>query len=365
MFEWLSSPLKQITMNNLSSERNALYNQILGSVRSSPIKTIEYQDNTYHFKLDYKLPFGECHYARIFPKLLYLKECLGIIKPGDVLLETTSGSGGRAAAAAAKALGYEIIIGIPAGGEKSREDSIIRMGAKLLLTPKEAYVNGFPDFIKQFLKENPGTKYLSHVMGDIFGRGQGINGAALEAFRPFVEEVVVSGVVPDFVLCPLGNGTTTLPMVEGFKSLFRKVKVYGFESVTSGYVHRMKHPGKYESVFGINPELFPRHDLPGTTPAKAVFPHPALNGTVSLLDGVGLVTSNHTDKLFVQATGFYPCEKSDWVARWDTFSLPDLAEFGRTGKAGFAMAVKLVEKQKLQGKHFLIPVFDAAWHYDT
>lgn len=352
-------------MNTLSNKRKALYNVILGSVKNSPIETIEFEGNMYHFKLDYKLPYGECHYARVFSKLIYLKECLGIIKPDDTLLETTSGSGGRAAAAVATALGYKIKIAIPAGGEKAREEAIVKAGAELYLTPAEAYVNGFPEFIKNFLAEHPGTKYINHVMGDISGRGSAINGAAIDAFRPFVEEVVEAGIQPDIVICPLGNGTTTLPMVTGFKSLFRKVKVIGFEAVSSALAYRKKFPGKYERVFGIDPAIIPRHDLPGTTPAQTIFPMPAFDAAVEQLDTIGLVTSNFIDHNFLKTVGFKPKEKSDWVVKWDDFHHEALAEFGRTGRSGFAVAVTYARKQKLEGKHFLVPVFDAAWHYDS
>lgn len=352
-------------MKNLSSQRKALYTQILGSVKNSPIKTIEFEGNTYHFKLDYLLPYGECHYSRVFAKLIYLKECLGIIKPGDILLETTSGSGGRAAAAIATALGYQIKIAVPAGGEKARENAIVKAGAELFLTPAESYVNGFPEFIKKFLADNPGTKYINHVMGDISGRGSAINGAAIDAFRPFVDEVVEAGIAPDVVICPLGNGTTTLPMAQGFKSLFRKVQVFGFEAASSALAYRKKFPGKYESIFGIDPVTIPRHDLPGTAPATTIFPMPAFESAIDLLDNVGLVTSDSVNNNFMNTVGFLPTDKSESVVKWDDFHHEALIDFGRTGKAGFAVAVTIARKEKMVSKHFLVPVFDASWHYDS
>ena len=351
----------------MNNERKALYNNILNAVKNSPIKTVEFEGNTYHFKLDYKLPYGECHYSRIFAKLIYLKECLGIINPGDMLLETTSGSGGRAAAAIATALGYKIKIAVPAGGERAREIAIEKAGGEIYLTPKEAYVNGFPEFVKSFLKSNPGTKYINHVMGDVTGRGTGINGVAIEAFRPFVEEVVEVGITPDVVICPLGNGTTTLPMVTGFKSLFNNVQVIGLESVATAMAHRKFYPGKYERIFGIDPSLIGRHDLPGTTPLSTIFPMPAFETAVPLLDGIGLVTSDFVNQLFLnnEEVGFLPTDKSDWVIKWDDLQHDAITEFGRTGKAGFATAIKYAQMNNLTGKQFLIPVFDAAWHYDS
>ena len=135
----------------MKKTRKALYNRIFGETSNSPLQVMEFEGNTYYFKLDYKLGYGECHYSRVFSKLLFLKECLGIIKEGDTLLETTSGSGGRAAAALASALGYMIKIAVPAGGEIAREKAIVKVGGELILTPKEDYVNGFPEFVKKFL----------------------------------------------------------------------------------------------------------------------------------------------------------------------------------------------------------------------
>lgn len=352
-------------MNNLSNERRALYARLLSSVKNSPVETVEFEGNTFSFKCDYKLPYGESHYARVFSHLMFLKETSGIIKTGDLLLETTSGSGGRAAAAVATALGYRIKVAIPAGGEKAREDAIVRAGAELELTPAEAYVNGFPQFIKSFIGANPGTKYLNHAMGDIDGRGAGVNFDAIDGFRPFVSEVLESGINPDVVISPLGNGTTTLPLAQGFKAASDTTRIIGFESASSAMGFRKKFEGLYESKFRIDPANLPRHDLPGTTPAFTIFPMPAFNAGVELLDSIELVTSKFVNNNFVKSVGFKPVERYEKVVQWDNFDQDFLKDFGRTGRAGFAVAASLARREGMVGKHFLVPVFDAAWHYDT
>jgi hypothetical protein len=66
----------------------------------------------------------------------------------------------------------------------------------------------------------------------------------------------------------------------------------------------------------------------------------------------------------MEAVGFKPRDKSEWIAKWDDLHHEAIGEFGRTGKAGFAVAVTMARKEEMSGKHFLIPVFDAVWHYD-
>ena len=172
--------------------------------------------------------------------------------------------------------------------------------------------------------------------------------------------------MPDFVICPLGNGTTTLPMSKLFKAMNRDIKAVGFEAVSSAFAYRKKFLGKYESVFNsVKPELIKRHNLPGTTPAKAIFAAPALEQSLEYLDDIKLVTNDYIDANFLEATGKLPKFYSKEVTQLGTNNLKILEDFGRTGVAGFDVAVDVARKNNLQRKQFLIPVFDASWHYDN
>ncbi len=352
----------------MTLERKNAYKQMFKAVSNTPLLRADYNGNTFFFKCEYQNAYGNCHYARVFAYILYLKEMLGIISPGDILLETTSGSGGRAAAAVATAMGYTIHIGLPAGGEEAREDAIIKAGGVLHLTPAEDYVSGFPAFVSEFLEANKGVKYINHCMSNILGRGSDINHGAIQAIASIVEESVLQMKEMgferfDYVVHPLGNGTTTLAFCEWFKEICSETQVIGVESFASGFVFRKRYPGRYEESYGIEPTDFPRHNLPGTTPTTANFPMPALEASVHLLDEVEMVADEKITEQYAELTGSaLPTE----IARWDLIqdmNLEEFSEFGRSARAAIAVAQRIAEGQT--GKTFFIPVMDASKHYDS
>jgi cysteine synthase len=354
--------------NLISLERKNRYKKMFKEVSNTPLLKVEWNNNTYFFKCEYQNNYGNCHYARVFAYLLYLKEMLGIIKPGDVLLETTSGSGGRAAAAVATALGYTIHIGLPAGGEKAREESIVKAGGILHLTPAEDYISGFPKFVSEFLETNKGVKYINHCMSNILGRGSDINHGAIQAIAGIVEEGIEQlhdyGFTHyDYVVHPMGNGTTTLAFCEWFKEICSETKVIGIESFASGFTFRKKFPGLYEETYGIEPTDFPRHNLPGTTPTTASFAMPAIDASVEHLDEIVMVADAKLADTYKQITSN---ELPSEIIRWDNIQdmhSPEMHVFGRSAQAAIAVAQNIA--QRVTGKTFFIPVMDAAWHYDS
>jgi cysteine synthase B len=72
----------------------------------------------------------------------------GDLKPGDKLIEPTSGNTGIALALVASVLGYDIELVMPENASKERVWNMKAYGAKVTLTPKEKSMEGAIDYAK-------------------------------------------------------------------------------------------------------------------------------------------------------------------------------------------------------------------------
>src|SRR6478735_6467082 len=80
----------------------------------------------------------------------------GEIKPGDTLIEATSGNTGIALAMAASMRGYKILLLMPENLSEERRQSMAAYGAKILLTPKTSGMEYARDLAEQMQKEGKG-----------------------------------------------------------------------------------------------------------------------------------------------------------------------------------------------------------------
>lgn len=80
----------------------------------------------------------------------------GEIKPGDTLIEATSGNTGIALAMVAAMRGYKMILVMPENQSVERRQSMRAYGAELVLTPKEASMEGARDMAERMVKEGRG-----------------------------------------------------------------------------------------------------------------------------------------------------------------------------------------------------------------
>ncbi|MBL4711493.1 MAG: cysteine synthase CysM [Gammaproteobacteria bacterium] len=81
----------------------------------------------------------------------------GDIKPGDTLIEATSGNTGIALAMAAAVMGYRMVLIMPDSMSEERRAAMKAYGAELILVTQEQSMEGARDLALQMQKEGKGT----------------------------------------------------------------------------------------------------------------------------------------------------------------------------------------------------------------
>lgn len=81
----------------------------------------------------------------------------GTIKPGDTLIESTSGNTGIALAMAAAIMGYRMVLVMPENQSLERQQTMRAYGAELILTPKEVSMEGARDLAERMVREGKGV----------------------------------------------------------------------------------------------------------------------------------------------------------------------------------------------------------------
>ena len=81
----------------------------------------------------------------------------GRIRPGDTLIEATSGNTGIALAMAAAMRGYRMVLVMPENQSVERRQAMAAFGAELRLTPRQAGMEGARDLAERLVKEGVGV----------------------------------------------------------------------------------------------------------------------------------------------------------------------------------------------------------------
>ena len=81
----------------------------------------------------------------------------GQIKPGDTLIEATSGNTGIALAMAASMRGYRMVLIMPEHLSIERRQTMRAYGAEIILTPQKGGMEGARDLAEQLVKEGKGV----------------------------------------------------------------------------------------------------------------------------------------------------------------------------------------------------------------
>jgi len=161
---------------------------------------------------------------RIGKAMIEAAERDGLLKPGGLIIEPTSGNTGIALAFVARAKGYRVILTMPESMSIERRVLLRLLGAELVLTPRAKGMGGAIAKAKQLIEETPGA----------FGPGQFDNPANPQVHRETTAEEIwrdTEGNIDAFV-AGVGTGGTITGVGEVLKSR-TDIKVFAVEPVAS------------------------------------------------------------------------------------------------------------------------------------
>lgn len=119
-------------------------------------RLITNSSNTILLKLEGNNPAGSVKDRPAF-NMIVQAEKRGDIKPGDTLIEATSGNTGIALAMAAAVMGYRMVLIMPDNMSEERRAAMKAYGAELISVTKEQSMEGARDLALQMQQEGKGT----------------------------------------------------------------------------------------------------------------------------------------------------------------------------------------------------------------
>lgn len=207
-----------------------VYEKITDLIGNTPLlklnnlKKEEKFDADIYAKLEYFNPAGSVK-DRIARAMLDDAEEKGVLKPGSVIIEPTSGNTGIGLAAVAASRGYRVILTMPETMSVERRNLLKAYGAELVLTDGAKGMKGAIEKADELAKEIPGG----------FIPGQFVNQANPEAHRKTTGPEIwndTDGKVDIFV-AGVGTGGTVTGVGEYLKSKNPNVKVVAVEPASS------------------------------------------------------------------------------------------------------------------------------------
>lgn len=190
---------------------------ILNAIGNTPYIQIE---NIYA-KLETFNPSGSIK-DRIALAMIEGAEQEGKLKPGDTIVEATSGNTGIAIAMVGKAKGYQVIICMPEHMSQERKQMIQAYGAKLVLNSPQGSFAQAMENAREFAKR-PHT----------FHTDQFANPYNVAAQQKTAEELLSQIGPVDALVAGVGTGGTLMGMAKTFRQANPALKVYAVEPAES------------------------------------------------------------------------------------------------------------------------------------
>ena len=216
---------------------------ILGAIGNTPAVKL----NSIGKDLNCEL-YAKCEYFnaggslkdRIGRRMVENAEKSGRIKPGDTLIEPTSGNTGIGLALAAAVKGYRMIIVMPEKMSMEKEYTLKALGAEVIRTPTEAAYDdpdGLIEVAKRMQKEIPNSHILDQYENPDNPDAH-YEGTAEEIWNDFGADL-------DMIVVGVGTGGTITGIAKKLKEKNPNIRIVGADP--------------YGSILGGGDEIYPYH----------------------------------------------------------------------------------------------------------
>jgi cysteine synthase B len=147
----------------------ALYHSILELIGNTPLvemRSLSPRPGIHLYaKLEGQNPTGSVK-DRIAKYMIEAAEARGELKPGDTILEPTSGNTGIGLAMIGRVKGYRVVCVMPESVSEERTFLLRAYGAEIIYSPGELGSNGAIAKAKEIVEANPGKYYFPYQYGN-------------------------------------------------------------------------------------------------------------------------------------------------------------------------------------------------------
>ena len=213
------------------------YNNILEAIGNTPMVRINSlnpnPDVNIYAKLEGFNPSGSIK-DRIAVKMISEAEKEGRLRPGQTIIEPTSGNTGIGLAIIGIVKGYPVEIVMSEAVSMERRKIIRSLGGKVILTPAEEGTDGAIRLARKMVAENPEKYFMPDQFANAANYLAHYETTALEIWQQTGGEI-------DYLVCSLGTSGTIMGLSRFLKLMKPSIKIVCAQPVKGHYIQGLKN----------------------------------------------------------------------------------------------------------------------------
>ena len=212
-------------------------NNILETIGNTPMVRINSlnpnPDVNIYAKLEGFNPSGSIK-DRIAVKMINEAEKEGRLRPGQTIIEPTSGNTGIGLAIIGIVKGYPVEIVMSEAVSMERRKIIRSLGGKVILTPAEEGTDGAIRLARKMVAENPDRYFMPDQFANAANYLAHYETTALEIWQQTGGEI-------DYLVCSLGTSGTIMGLSKFLKIMKPSIKIVCAQPVKGHYIQGLKN----------------------------------------------------------------------------------------------------------------------------